>query len=198
MSFVDTIHPVILCVADSDQQLRGRNKVTALSRHARTALAQSARWSGVVLGPLEKDPQGAPLPSGGVHWSVSHKNAFVAAVTAPVPVGIDLERQRPVSPALYDRLAGQGEWALARGVDEALFLRFWTAKEAVLKAVGRGLTGLARCRITAILDERHLQVSYEAEKWIVAQYPVGSKHLAAVTKHGREIEWHLPDEIGLF
>jgi 4'-phosphopantetheinyl transferase len=114
-------------------------------------------------------------------------------VASSEPVGIDLESLRPVSPALYARLAGQGEWALGRRMDEALFLRFWTAKEAVLKAVGKGLAGLAQCRITAIPDERHVRVVYADDEWIVAQCPVGVKHLVAVTIRGHKVEWHLPD-----
>ncbi len=191
------IHPVILPVAAADRLLRGRPKVAALSGQARVALAQSARWAGLELGPLEKDAHGAPLPCGGIHWSLSHKSDWVAAVAARCPVGIDLERLRPVSEALYIRLAGADEWRLGQERDEALFLRYWTAKEAVLKAVGQGLAGLSRCRIRAIVDDRCLKVLYDRTEWTVEQRPLGA-HLAAVTVCGARVEWHLPEDAGGF
>ncbi len=192
MHVADTIHPVILTVAESDRQLRGRSKVRTLSVRARIALADSARWADMELGTLAKDARGAPLPCEGIHWSVTHKSDFVAAVAARSPVGIDLERRQPVSQALYTRLAGPDEWRLGGVRDEALFLRYWTAKEAVLKAVGQGLAGLARCRIEAILNESYLKVVYESDEWLVAQCPIGATHLAAVTLCGEAVEWHLP------
>ncbi len=187
---VPTIHPVILAVPEPDLGLKGREKVAALRRRAREALAYSARCSGVSLGPLEKDDRGAPLPFSGVHWSLTHKERYVAAVTAPHPIGIDIEMVRPYNAALRQRLAGDGEWALAPRVDQALFFRFWTAKEAVLKAVGKGFAGLSDCRIEAIVDHSHLIVAFKDSKWTVVQYWGTKDHLVAVTADHVTIEWH--------
>lgn len=190
---VPTIHPVIMAVPDSDAVLKGREKVAALRRCAREALAHSARFGGVSLGPLEKDEHGAPLPFNGVHWSLTHKERFVAAVTAPHPIGIDIEMVRPFNAALHQRLAGDGEWALVQEVTQALFFRYWTAKEAVLKAVGRGLAGLSSCHIEAIPDDDHLIVAFKDSKWTVAQYWGTKDHIVAVTADGVEIQWHCID-----
>lgn len=184
------IHPVIMAVPEADLGLKGREKVAALGRHARTALAQSARFGGVRLGTLEKDDHGAPLPSNGVHWSLTHKERFVAAVTAPHPVGIDIERIRPVRTGMHQRLAGDGEWALAPEITQTLFFRYWTAKEAVLKAVGKGLTGLSRCRVTAIPDADHLILAYEDSRWTVAHFWGTSEHIVSVTADSAAIQWH--------
>ena len=94
----------------------------------------------MLSGPLEKDKNGAPLPSKGTYWSLTHKSANVAAVVAPRPVGIDIEVLRPCNPNLYQRIASAEEWDLAATVSDKNFFRYWTAKEAVLKAVGKGLT----------------------------------------------------------
>jgi len=188
---VTTIHPVILAVPRPELELKGREKVTALRRRAREALASSARYSGVAsLGPLEKDEHGAPLPFKGVYWSLTHKERYVAAVTAPHPIGIDIEMVRPYNAALRQRLAGDREWALAPRVDQALFFRFWTAKEAVLKAVGKGFAGLSDCRIEAIVDHNHLIVAFKDSKWTVVQYWGTKDHLVAVTADHVTIEWH--------
>jgi 4'-phosphopantetheinyl transferase len=184
------IHPVILAVPEPDQGLKGREKVDALGRHARHALAESARFSGVYLGPLEKDDHGAPLPSNGIHWSLTHKERFVAAVTAPHPVGIDIERIRPVRTGMHQRVAGDEEWALAPEITQGLFFRYWTAKEAVLKAVGKGLAGLSRCRVAAIPDADHLILDYEDSRWTVAHFWGTSEHIVSVTADGAAIQWH--------
>ncbi len=186
-----TIHPVIVAVPAEDQTLAGRDKVKALSRHARKALKRSADFGGFRLGALEKDHQGVPLPSNGFHWSLTHKQRYVAAVCAPCRVGIDLEHIKPCSQRLYARIADPREWALAPEPTLPLFFRFWTAKEAVLKAVGQGLVGLTRCRIDKIVDDIRLDLTYDGHIWPVLQRWIGDDHIVAVTTPGVEIEWHL-------
>jgi 4'-phosphopantetheinyl transferase len=190
----ETLHPVILPVPDDDRWLKGREKVKALSREARNALSVSAQLAGLPLQELSKDERGAPLPSGSVYWSVSHKSDYVAAVVSIAPVGIDLERIRAVQRGLFDRIASDEEWRLADAKDEYLFARFWTAKESVLKAVGQGLTGLSDCRIAAIEDDASLLVAYREEIWTVAQRLVGADHLVAVAITGKTtLVWHPPE-----
>lgn len=190
-----TIHPVVMAVPGPERLLKGREKVSALRRIAREALDQSARKSGVTLGRLEKADNGAPLPSNGIHWSLTHKEHYVAAVTAPHPIGIDIEKDRPASEGLYQRLADPQEWALATEVTQALFYRYWTAKEAVLKAVGKGLAGLTHCRIVKIIDDARLELRYAQSIWQVTQVRMAEDHIVAVTASETDIvAWHLPPE----
>ncbi len=191
MSPSTKIHPVIVAVPKTDQTLSGRDKVAALSRHARHALDLSARFSGHTLGPLKKDERGAPLPTNGIHWSLTHKMRFVAAVSAPQRVGIDIERIKPCSQRLYQRVADPEEWGLAPEVSPTIFFRYWTAKEAVLKAVSRGLGGLTRCRIAKIVDDKRLQLTYDGGMWTVIQHWIADDHIVAVTASDDEVEWHV-------
>jgi 4'-phosphopantetheinyl transferase len=188
------IHPVVMAVPEPDLGLKGREKVAALGRCARQALAHSARFSGVHLGVLAKDDHGAPRPCDGIHWSLTHKERYVAAVTASYPVGIDIERIRPVRAGMHQRLAGDGEWALAPDITQILFFRYWTAKEAVLKAVGKGLAGLSRCRVEAIVDVDHLILSFEDSKWTVAHFWSTKDHIVTVTARDDRIGWHLIED----
>ncbi|QEI05253.1 4'-phosphopantetheinyl transferase superfamily protein [Pigmentiphaga aceris] len=75
-----------------------------------------------------------------LHFNLSHSGDLALIALAPVPVGIDLERDTPADAnALVQAWftpAEQGR--LARGDDD--FLSLWTAREAVLKAVGTGLS----------------------------------------------------------
>jgi 4'-phosphopantetheinyl transferase len=189
------LHPVVLAVPLADQRLTGRDKVAALRLHARRAAVLSARHAGLPLGILEKDADGVPLPSNGIYWSLSHKSAFVAAAVSSGPVGIDLEKIKPVGRGLYERLAGDAEWALASTRDPAIFFRYWTAKEAVLKAVGKGLAGLSRCRVACIIDAHHLRLDYENTSWTVVHRHVPPDHLVTLTCDPVRIVWHIEEAL---
>jgi 4'-phosphopantetheinyl transferase len=183
------LHPVILAVPPDTRRLSGREKSLALRRQANAALVRSASLGGLSLGALHKGSRGQPLPSNGVYWSLSHTTDFVAAVAAPHRIGIDIERIAAFTAAVQDRVAGIREWELAPAVDETLFCRYWTAKEAVLKAVGVGLSGLSRCTVTGITDES-LLLSYGPETWTVSHCVRAAGHLAAITVAAGRAEWH--------
>ncbi|MGD9210136.1 MAG: 4'-phosphopantetheinyl transferase superfamily protein [Desulfobacteraceae bacterium] len=160
-----------------------------LSRLARKALAVSCEKSGCSIVELNKDQKGAPLPENGYYWSLSHKSQFTAGVVAPYPVGIDIEIIRPCSESLKKRVASKTEWKLASNLNQDLtFFRFWTAKEAVLKAVGVGMTGLSLCRVTKIVDKYRLCLTYDGTPFMVTQIQFCS-HIAAVVSDECPIYW---------
>ena len=51
----------------------------------------STNTTGITLGALEKNADGAPLPSNGCYWSLAHKSDYVTAVAADTAIGIDIE-----------------------------------------------------------------------------------------------------------
>jgi 4'-phosphopantetheinyl transferase len=186
-----TLYPVILPVPAAVRQLPPRERVRFLSRHARRAVVLSAQRQGLAGGALtfEKDPNGAPAPCGGRHWSLSHTLGYVGGVSAAQQIGLDIEGIRGGIDNLFRKVACENEWALAAGSDRIrTFFRFWTAKEAVLKASGDGIAGLSRCRIMAIPDDTHLLLEYASALWPVEQL-FFAEHVAAVTTGGRPVEW---------
>lgn len=191
-----SLYPTILAVPETSQQLTGRAKSKMLSRLAREALFASCQRSGWPIVKLDKDQNGAPLSENGYHWSLSHKSKFVAAVVAPYPIGIDIEKIRPFSDALQRRIASTAEWRLGSKIEpDLLFYRFWTAKEAVLKAVGVGLSGLAHCRVTMIVDNYRLCLTYDTTPFMVSQVQL-CNHVAAVISDDCPIFWtHLSKTI---
>ncbi len=189
------LHAVILAVPPMVRGLRGPAQLRAISSYARTALAWSAAFSGRQLGALQKGERCEPLPSNGWHWSLSHTADYVAAVTAEHPVGIDIERIRPFTEELKQRVAGSQEWALGAELSQSLFCRFWTAKEAVLKAAGDGLGGLAQCSITGITGDDQVRLSYRSGTWTVSHFRGAGQHLAAISVDAGRVQWHLlPEE----
>jgi 4'-phosphopantetheinyl transferase len=184
-----TLYPIILPLLPEDQKLRGRELVQAQRRRAREALTLSCEASGITLGPLEKDAREAPLPFNGTYWSLSHKPRFVAAVVGPVPIGIDIEKITPRNEGIHTYIAGDEEWALADRGWETLF-RYWTAKEAVLKAGGVGISHLKKARIHAIPDTDNLLVDYASRLWPVRHFRF-EDHIVSVTRDDHEVVWRL-------
>jgi 4'-phosphopantetheinyl transferase len=129
----------------------------------------------------------------GHHWSLTHKPHFAAGVLAPAAVGLDLEALRPCTPALFRRIAAESEWALIGGDDpRIMFFRCWTAKEAVLKAVGEGMRDWSHCRIRQVADDTRLVVDYRGAAWPVEQFFFRG-HVASLAGSGFHVEWGLED-----
>jgi 4'-phosphopantetheinyl transferase len=117
-------------------------------------------WLGArgLAGSVLRDPRGAPYIPGGPHLSISHSGALEAVAVCELPVGVDVERIRPLRalalarrffpPVEADALA-----ALPEAERDAAFLRLWTAKEAYVKALGTGFRGSTTPRSVAIGPE---------------------------------------------
>lgn len=183
--------PVVLSVPGHLHHLRGRPQVAILSRLARVSVRMSARLAGMAPPAFEKNQQGAPQPSAGIHWSLSHKPAFVAGIAATVPIGIDIEQVRSPSKGLYQRIASAQEWQLGQAMAvPSLFYRIWTAKEAVLKAEGIGLRALSRCKVTAIPDRQHMRLEIDQRNWTVTHYYI-DRHVVALTCGHEPVYWQV-------
>ena len=184
-------YPVILPLSREDQELLGRKQMEAQRRRAREALVQSCVASGLPCGPFDKDARNVPRPFSGNYWSISHKPRYVAAVVSSTPIGIDLEEITPRNTSLFGRVAEEWEWQLAGDRGWETFFRYWTAKEAVLKATGVGLSHLKYARIQRILDADRLIVQYGDRLWPIQQYRF-QNHIVSLT-NGEEIRWTLSD-----
>jgi 4'-phosphopantetheinyl transferase len=187
---MDIVYPAILSVPEKDQALLGRKKVLSLSRLARKALAVSARKKGLILTCLTKDKQGVPKPFNGKHWSLTHKDEYVGGVVSPARIGIDIEKIRPCSKAIFKKTALQNEWNLSDEDPEQLFFRYWTAKEAVIKANGTGLKDLLKCSVTKIINKNNLVIDYMNKNWLI-EHLFFNGHIASVIKNSKAVEWVL-------
>ena len=106
-------------------------------------LALSYALSGDKLLPpaYSRDEGGRPVIGGG-YVSMTHSGAFAAAAFSPVPVGIDIEEPRAVSPAAERRMLSPRELAeCERSADPLYSLRRFVTKEAFLKMTGEGVFG---------------------------------------------------------
>lgn len=132
-----------------------------LGRSALRTLAAVRLGLPPLLVPLEVEEGGAPFLGGHEHLfvSVAHgakaRGVRVLAALGERPVGVDLERVRPVHAGLAARLLLPGEGEVLGGAtaalglpSEALPVVGWTLKEAVLKGERVGLrAGLRAVRL---------------------------------------------------
>ena len=105
---------------------------------------------------LRHDEAGRPHVDG-LWVSVSHGHDLVAvAASAAGPVGVDVENRRSFEvTGLAKRWFDPAElaWMAAQPDEVEAFLRLWTAKEAVGKALGRGLRGSGLRRLMPLPPE---------------------------------------------
>jgi len=182
-----TLFPVVMPVIETGHRLSGEEKVAHLSQIAREALKLSAEKSGVRLGELLKDENGVPCPVADNYWSLSHKSKYVAAVVSKDKVGIDIEEMKPRTESLFAHVASDEEWKLKEKSWDTFF-RYWTAKEAILKAIGIGISGLKTCRIISVPDENHITLDYKGQFFLVEQLR-HNNHIVSVLKDDNQIEW---------
>lgn len=137
------------------------------------------------------NPWGKPtLPGSGFEFSISHSgNAVWVALSRGIAVGIDVERaDTATDPHALAEVFHPAERAalLLLPADEAqsAFLRCWTRKEAVIKALGEGLSR-PLSSFCVRTDERASDWLVEvpeamAEGWTSADLPVSTGYHASV------------------
>lgn len=147
---------------------------------------------------LGEDAHGRPrlAPSLGealeFNWSHSGDHAMVAIARGIAP-GIDIERRRPQPRALalarrfFDEAEASALAALPEAARDEAFLQLWTAKEAVLKAHGRGIGyGLQRLRVA--VSPQQLQLlrfdDEDVDAWRLQPLEVAPELVAALAWRG--------------
>ena len=184
------LYPVLLKVPTADGVNSPKERGAVLSRLARKALRMSADRAGLVLEYLEKGENGQPLPQNGVYWSLTHKTGWVGAVATRQPVGIDLERIKPIREGMFAKVATESDWDLVGGATEATFFHLWTAKEAVVKAEGIGFAGFSHCRVNGPVEADTLKIFYETRAYTVT-FKRFDGHIAAITSTPDFVNWQV-------
>lgn len=103
------------------------------------------------LADLHFTEAGKPFWAQGPRFSISHSGRYAGCVVAASDdadfnVGFDIEQVRPLRRDVLARVLSAEELASAQGDPVALY-QLWSAKEAVVKAVGVGLRKIAQVRI---------------------------------------------------
>lgn len=143
--------------------------------------------------PLQYEEQGKPhLPAEfGLHFNLSHTDALAIFALSRALVGVDVERVRSIPEAenlvarFFSKREGVEFQTLHPKERSSAFMRAWTRKEAVLKAIGRGVLSLDTCEVTFVEHEparvRCLDGDHAAgADWELATWEPESGYLAAL------------------
>lgn len=180
---------MLLKVPVSIRELPLNRRGKALGQLARESVFLSARKAGLSMAQFLKGGQGQPLPWCGVYWSLTHKPFYVAGVVSLCPVGIDIECLKPVSDGLFARICRKEEAILFHDQSlETIFFRCFTAKEAVLKRHGTGLTELGAVCVRQVAGSRHLDVSYK-NMFARVEHLELDGHLVSITGDTADVIW---------
>ncbi len=135
--------------------------------------------------PLTVNFHGKPvLADHSLHFNVTHTEGLLAFVIGHSPVGIDAERTQSKRdlPGLVNRYFSTTEQAqfasLPVELQSAAFLRGWTCKEALLKAIGTGMRDVQNC--TVELDPRDPAKVIDPTGWKVLTMNHGENIAVAV------------------
>lgn len=93
------------------------------------------------------------------HYSISHSGEWAVCAVGAVPLGVDIQVERPVRPAVFRALSA-AEQAELDGLAErerlSAFFDVWCLKEAYSKAIGLGLQ--ARFRDFSVSKKARISV----------------------------------------
>jgi 4'-phosphopantetheinyl transferase len=179
----------------------GRFRRTA-DRHSFTAAHGALRLLlGAMLGEKPQsltfaaNPYGKPslVPPGAIEFNMSHSGGIVLIAFAQhIPIGVDVEALRPMTErativARYFHPGEAADFASVPPADaEAAFFRCWSRKEAVVKALGRGMSlDLHRYRVTCLPGAKAQLLALEGEdapqqNWSLTDLNIGPRYAGAV------------------
>lgn len=129
-----------------------------------------------------------PYLDAGIDFNISHSGKYVVCVISKeFSVGIDIEEIRDTDISDFtDQFTDQEMWNINHAEDKFReFFKYWTIKEAVIKADGRGLS----VPLKNILVTRHVEV--EGNRWYFYEIDVDKCYLSHIATDGLT----LPDNI---
>lgn len=88
-----------------------------------------------VLDLIERDDNKRPFirGMGNLFISISHSENLVAAAISKFPIGIDIEKIKPLKSGILERVLTSAEQEFVKAEDIGTFYKIWTAKEALIK-----------------------------------------------------------------
>jgi 4'-phosphopantetheinyl transferase len=125
-----------------------------------------------------------------LHFNVSHTGGLAVFAVGHSRVGVDVERIRAIPDAegLVSRFFTKRECAQFQALPTAgrpaAFLRAWTCKEALLKAIGRGVQSLDCCDVTFAEGEAPALLELDGDRsagqrWEIFTWEPAEGYLAA-------------------
>jgi 4'-phosphopantetheinyl transferase len=152
----------------------------------------------------QTNPWGKPCLPHGPHFSLSHSQGVaLIALQADAPLGVDIECHGQLESSCLDECCSPAELKrLQQPLSTEQALRLWVRKEAVLKALGRGLSlPMSQIALPQGDKQRMRALSVcegQGQLWHVYDLDVGYGQLAALAcrrsyaAHALKVKDYLP------
>jgi 4'-phosphopantetheinyl transferase len=127
---------------------------------------------------LITDMYGRPTIDEKLDFNISHSGDYViCAFNSTGRIGVDIELRQPLILSDFDQQFSDEEWRAISVSENALntFFDFWTIKEAVIKADGRGLN-LPLKSICIDLTSNTKQVNAGKKEWAVEKISINKNY----------------------
>ncbi len=114
--------------------------ITELSRYkleeTKKEKAVSLILKNKYIGEYSLNENGKPI-SKDCFFNISHSKGYVVFIKDDVPIGVDIEKIRPVEDDLKEYISSKEEKEYIK--DEKSFYEVWTNKESLTKCIGTGI-----------------------------------------------------------
>jgi 4'-phosphopantetheinyl transferase len=128
-----------------------------------------------ILYDVEYSCHGRPYVEGILDFNISHtENLVVCGLSDTNTLGVDVEKVRDVDLSLFQEVFSEKEWERITFEANAKeqFFRFWTQKEAGIKANGRGLSLPLRQ-----LSLQEGKILIENQSWSIKEIPLKAGYI---------------------
>lgn len=136
LNFKDIPLDVLLCSNYlSNEERASFNKFTNID--VKKEKIVSSIFKNKYIGDYYLNEKGKPL-SKDIYFNISHSHGVIVFIVDKSPIGIDIEKIKKVEDDLIDYISNEEEKLYIK--DEKTFFEIWTNKEALLKAIGTGIS----------------------------------------------------------
>lgn len=139
---------------------------------------------------FEKGASGKPFVSNvpEISFNITYSGAMILLAFSQRPVGIDIELIRPVRRyAIAKKFFSPHECdILQQANSKEFFFQLWTAKEAALKADGRGITRGLRGAFSTIKKNIVTAVHLDKQQWAINSWSFTTSHPTKEDKNKKD------------
>lgn len=128
-----------------------------------------------------KDNYGKPfMLDSNFNFNISHSGNTVVCVFSKQEIGIDIEEINDIDYSLFENVFSSHEFAEINREGLNKFYEFWTKKESVIKAIGKGMS----LPLTEIqVDKGH--TTYNDNIWYTKSFKIDNKYCSITTKRNQ-------------
>ncbi len=125
-----------------------------------------------------KDSYGKPyIENCGMNFNISHSGNTVVCIFSKQPIGIDVEEVKDIEYTLFENVFSDKEMEEISKAGLSKFYEYWTKKEAIIKAIGKGMS----IPLLDIKVENNYSV-YDHVKWNIKSLRLNDMHCSIAFK----------------